>query len=397
MSTEKKQEESISDFLKEHKDEFLKNWQKLVEQSLSEEIKKHYQFSQTDFHELFNAYVNGTLKHKDPRINITEGKFIKQKIDAGCPLSIMSIINIHFMATAREMVRSVYPDAFNTRMEYLETLSDRVLNNEIVLFQYYEKYVSNLNAQLTAQTEALRQKNTNLIEFIDLATHQLQAPLWSILGFTSKLQRKYYPIIKEEGQHYLNRISANVAEMHQLIEDMTAMLLIDPESMKKRKIFLHDILNDSLKRIHSEIDNGFKILGQLDSVAVLGDPYHLRQCFFQIFKNSAQYTKGEKSGTMHVHYRIDDNLHIFFEDDGIGIEKEYRELVFKPLERLKEKEIPGTGMGLTLARKIIIGHKGSIFLEDSRYGGICVHITLPHSIIKKPKEGVNDSHGLPTA
>jgi signal transduction histidine kinase len=382
MSPKGKKEESISVFLKTHKDKFLKNWQKLVEQSLSAEIKEYYRFSPTDFQELFDAYVNGALGRKIPRVNITEEKFIKQKIEAGCPLSIMSIINIHFMATAREMVRSVYPDAFNTRMQYLETLSERVLNNEIVLFQYYEKYVSNLNAQLTAQTEALRQKNSNLIEFIDLATHQLQAPLWSILGFTSKLQRKYYPIIKEEGQHYLNRISANVAEMHQLIEDMTAMLLIDPESMKNRKIFLHDILNDSIKRIHAEIDNNFEIKGQLDSITVSGDPYHLRQCFFQILKNGAQYTKDKKSGIMHIHYKIEKNLHIYFEDDGIGIEKEYRELVFKPLERLKEKEIPGTGMGLTLAKKIIIGHKGSIHLEDSRYGGICVHITLPLSIIK---------------
>ena len=379
MSGKKKNDESISDFLKQHKDEFISRWQELVERSLSEEIKQYYQFSSMDFNELFDAYVDGSVKDRKQRINITEEKFIKQKINAGCPLSIMSIINIHFMATARDMVRSVYPDAFNTRMEYLETLSERVLNNEIVLFQYYEKHVSNLNAQLTAQTEALRQKNTNLIEFIDLATHQLQAPLWSILGFTSKLQRKYYPIIKEEGQHYLNRISANVAEMHQLIEDMTEMLLIDPESMKKRKIFLHDILRESTKRVHSEIDNKFKVKEQLDSIAIMGDPFQLRQCFFHILKNSAQYTKGEKSGTMHVHYKIEDNLHLYFEDDGIGIEKEYRELVFKPLERLKEKEIAGTGMGLTLARKIIIGHKGSICLEDSTYGGICVHITLPHS------------------
>jgi signal transduction histidine kinase len=237
----KKREESLSEFLRTNKEVFLKKWQSLVEQSLSSEITEHYHFTDTDFEELFNAYIDGNIKLKMNELKITEEKFIKQKINAGFPLSILSIINIHFMATAREMVRSIYPDAFNARMEYLESLSERVLHNEIILFQYYEKYVSNLNTQLREQAEALRQKNTNLIEFIDLATHQLQAPLWSILGFTSKLQRKYYSIIKEEGQHYLNRILANVAEMHQLIEDMTAMLLIDPETMKKRKIFLHDI------------------------------------------------------------------------------------------------------------------------------------------------------------
>jgi len=66
-----------------------------------------------------------------------------------------------------------------------------------------------------------------LIEFIDVATHQLQTPLWSILGFVSKLQRKYYESLDDYGRHCLNRITANVSDMHQLIEDVTTMLIID--------------------------------------------------------------------------------------------------------------------------------------------------------------------------
>jgi signal transduction histidine kinase len=368
----KNKEGDLSEILTAHRPAFLKRWQGLVEQSLADEIRDEFRFTAADFNELFNAYTGGSFSGS------SEELFVKRKINEGWPLSIMSIINIHFMATAREIVRSIYPDAFNARMEYLEALSERVLRNEIVLFQYYEKYVSDLNAQLREQTNVVTRRNANLIEFIDLATHQLQAPLWSILGFTSKLQSKYYSIIQEQGRHYLNRISANVAEMHQLIEDMTAMLLIDQDSMKKKKVFLHDILRDSIKRLRTEVDNGVTIKDELDSLAVSGDPYQLRQCFFHILKNSAQYTKGDKTATICIRYKSDHDLHLFFEDDGIGIEDQYRELVFKPLERLKEKEAAGTGMGLTLARKIIIGHKGSISLEDSSLGGICVHIILPH-------------------
>jgi len=370
--SKKKKEGDLSEILTAHRPAFLKRWQGLVEQSLADELKQEYRFTLADFNELFDAYTGGGFG------TTTEELFVKRKINEGWPLSIMSIINIHFMATAREIVRSIYPDAFNARMEYLEALSERVLRNEIVLFRYYEKYVSDLNSQLWEQTEVVTRKNANLIEFIDLATHQLQAPLWSILGFTSKLQSKYYSIIHEQGRHYLNRISANVAEMHQLIEDMTSMLLIDPDSMKKKKVFLHDILRESIKRLRTEVDNGAKVKDELDSIAIFGDPCQLRQCFFYILKNSAQYTKENKSATIYVHYKFDQDLHLFFEDDGIGIEKEYRELVFKPLERLMEKAVAGTGMGLTLARKIIIGHKGSISLEDSGYGGICVHIVLPN-------------------
>jgi len=383
VSGEKK-EPGLSEFLLKHRQQFIQKWRGLVEGNLEDEIKNEYRFDTTDFNELFSAYIDGSILGNASNSGENEAHFVKQKINQGWPLSIMSIINIHFMATAREMVRAYYPDAFNARMEYLEALSERVLHNEIVLFQSYENYVSNLNTQLREQAETLTQKNTNLIEFIDLATHQLQAPLWSILGFTSKLQRKYYATMQEQGRHYLNRISANVAEMHQLIEDMTAMLLIDQESMKKHTVFLHDVLHESIKRLHSENDDKVSVIGDMDSLAINGDPYHLRQCFYNILKNSAQYTKNEKSATIHIHYKINPDLHLFFEDDGIGIADEYRELVFKPLERLKEKEVVGTGMGLTLARKIIIGHKGSILLEDSIYGGVRVHIRFPHTIIKKP-------------
>ena len=59
----------------------------------------------------------------------------------------------------------------------------------------------------------------------------------------------------------------------------------------------------------------------------------------------------------------------------------YRELVFKPLERLKEKNTEGSGLGLAFARRIVSAHKGTITLEDARTGGVCAHIVFPLAMV----------------
>ena len=104
--------------------------------------------------------------------------------------------------------------------------------------------------------------------------------------------------------------------------------------------------------------------------------------FYQIFKNSAQYVHEENHGKVYLKIEKENsNYNMLIEDEGIGIEKEYRELVFKPIERLKEKNVIGIGMGLAIARRIIEVHNGSINITESKYGGICIKITLPENRI----------------
>jgi signal transduction histidine kinase len=311
-------------------------------------------------------------------------ELIKRKIAHGFLLSTLELINASFMTTARELFRSVYPDAFDKRTEYLERLSQMILNNEVMLAQHYEQYVHDLNKKLLENTELLRRHNAALIEFIDVATHQLQTPLWSILGFVSKLHRKYYETLDDSGRHCLDRITANVSDMHQLIEDVTTMLLLDQKEMFRRDLYLNELFEQVFQRVHEEVDKQFGYSYNNDDTIFIiqGDPQHLKQLFYQIFKNSAQYTAHKAHGEVDITTRLNDKFHIYIEDNGIGIDPKYRELVFRPMERLKEKDVSGSGMGLTFARRIMKGHGGEITIEDCRKKkGICVHIIFPAQIV----------------
>jgi signal transduction histidine kinase len=378
----KKQKQVVNELLLGKKDEFIESWKAAVEEALPPFIRKKYAFTLDDFRELFDAYIADGLPVSEPSAHSGVTEIIKKKINLGFPLSMIGILNAYFMSTARALVRGVYPDSFDARMEYLEDLSQRVLENEIVLSQYYEEYVRDLHSQLREQAGALERRHASLLEFVDCSARELQSPLWSILGFTAKLQRTYYGLLQEDGKHCLNRIAANVAEMHQLITDMNTMLLIEEETMKREEIGLGDLFAACREHIRTEVDRNFEVSHDAGRVTLYGDAAYLSTMFYHLFKNAAQFARPLASGRLHIRWeKTDEEFRLFLEDEGIGVDPRYRELVFKPLERLKEKETAGSGMGLAFVRRIAAGHKGSVNLVDSAYGGVGVRLVFPLAMI----------------
>ena len=380
-------QKDIETFLQEHKDVFLENWRRKVELDLNtnKSPDQQHQLNQAEFTQLFEAYMNFMLDNEQSSTNAFIVDLIKRKIQDGFLLSTLELINASFMETARELFRSVYPDSFNTRMEYLERLSQMILNSEVTMAQYYENYLKDLNAKLRENAELLKQHNTSLVEFIDIATHQLQSPLWSILGFVSKLQRTYYEMLDEQGRHCLNRITANVSDMHQLIEDVTGMLVLSQDKLVKKKLFLSDLIAQAVTRIHNELSQDFSCVVENEgNLQILGDPYHLKKLFFELLKNAAQYKREDKAAVAYISWEYAGEFHLFIEDEGIGIDERYAELVLKPMERLKELDVPGSGMGLTFADRIVNRHGGSIAIKSAvKHPGACIHICLPLDIIYK--------------
>ena len=375
-----RQKKLVNDLLLARKDEFVGRWQEAVEETLPPFLKPEYAFTRRDFDRLFDAYLAaGRPTAPDQVVDI-----IKAKISQGIPLSLIGILNACFMATARGVIRGVYPDSFNERMEYLEELSQRVLDNEIVLSRHYEDYVRDLHSRLETQAAEQERRHDSLLEFIDCATRELQSPLWSILGFTAKLQRTYYPLLQEDGKHCLNRIAANVAEMHQLITDMTSLLLIEEETLKNEEIGLARLVEAGREHVRTEVDGSFDVDCPDGRVTLTGDTAYLSTLFYHLFKNAAQFSRPDRPARAHVRWRTETDgnaFHLFVEDEGIGVAPRYRELVFKPLERLKDKQTEGSGLGLTFARRIVSAHRGTITLEETPAGGVCVHIVLPLAMV----------------
>jgi len=377
---------SVLAFLSERRAEFLATWARLAHEALLGEHGgldgAECEVDTEHLELLFDNYVLSTSSQGEYGDEVRE--LTCRKFSEGFRLSGLFVLNSTFLSTVRQMLREQYPGAFETRVGYLEALSQRILGDEISLARLYETHLRLLNEEIREKAETLKAQNEMLVKYVDLATHELQAPLWSILGFSSKLQRLWVGKLDEKTRHCLERISANVSEMHTLISDVTQMLTLDGEKMTRREVRLAELIEEALESVQHEVDARFQCdCDGCGGVLLIGDRAMLRDLVTHLLRNAAQYARRGESGFLEVgaeaRSRITGapELHLTFVDRGMGIAPAYRELVFRPMERLKENEVTGSGMGLTLARRIVEMHGGAIELEDGRQGGLCVRVRLP--------------------
>jgi signal transduction histidine kinase len=341
---------------------------------------------------------------------------------AGLTLAALEVLHAAFFDTAQRMMGALCPNSPGEPPACLERLTRTVVRNKVALARRYEERLRRVDDERERQAERLRRHNETMHEFLDVATHELQSPLWSILGFVAKIRRRCGESFNEEARHCLDRIGANVIDMHTLIGEMTALLTVSPEQLELGPVSLAEVLEDVAEEVRHEVDARFEChLETPGPWVVLADARQLRHLLVALAHNAARYVRPGEAGRWTVRVSVREavgahaamaceavgvqavdsaqpsesgpaRLHVYFEDNGIGIEPRYRELVFRPMERLLEIDVPGSGMGLTRARRIAEAHGGTLTIEDTASGsvgrGACLHLVLPIPATADPVEGI---------
>ncbi|WP_192349692.1 CHASE3 domain-containing protein [Algoriphagus sp. Y33] len=257
-------------------------------------------------------------------------------------------------------------------------------NKEITLFQ----------EKLRDQIKLLDDSNKELEQFAYVASHDLQEPLRKITAFSDLLNEQYSDKLQGDGDLYLNRITAASVRMRLLITDLLEYSRagrVDPEQVKS--VNLSQVISEMLEDFEITIqDKAANItVGKLPKVK--GSDTEYRQVFQNLISNSLKFAKtginpeititSEKASQALVskyptlnkngnYYRIK------LVDNGIGFEKEHADRIFSIFQRLHgKKEYEGTGIGLSITRKIIEKYGGIIYAESSLGKGSTFNIILP--------------------
>ncbi|MDR7130757.1 signal transduction histidine kinase [Algoriphagus sp. 4150] len=257
-------------------------------------------------------------------------------------------------------------------------------NKEITLFQ----------EKLRDQIKLLDGSNKELEQFAYVASHDLQEPLRKITAFSDLLNEQYKDKLQGDGDLYLSRITAAAVRMRRLITDLLEYSRagrIDNEKVKSVK--LSKVISEMLEDFEIAIkDQSANItLGKLPKVH--GSDTEYRQVFQNLISNSLKFAKsdvnpeititGEKASPIIVsRYPTLDSNKIYHlikvSDNGIGFEKEHVDRIFSIFQRLHgKKEYEGTGIGLSITRKIIEKNGGVIFAESHPGNGSTFNILLP--------------------
>jgi signal transduction histidine kinase len=238
------------------------------------------------------------------------------------------------------------------------------------------------NARLYAEARRalaeLQAKNAELDSFVYVVSHDLKAPLVTIQGMSDIVLEEQRDRLDADGQRYLERIQANVMQMERLIMDLLALSRIGREARPAQAVPLTEVVDDVLAELAGPIrERGIEVVrGELPTL--VGVRTQLEQVLGNLLSNAVKYIgdgpapRVEVGAVDHGHL-----VECFVRDSGIGIDPAYHQRVFEIFQRLKDVEVDGSGVGLTIVKKIVEGAGGRTWVESARGEGTTFRFTWP--------------------
>lgn len=239
--------------------------------------------------------------------------------------------------------------------------------------------LNNANVALQQSNHALQRANEDLNVFAFSASHDLQEPLRNISLYSQMLQRRYRGQLDAPNDEFLTYIVQGASRMSELIRDLLAYIQASNIHIEAAAMTPGALgVEKSLLALQAAITaTGASIIYEdLPDVAV--EPVHLQQLLQNLISNAIKY-KGEKPPEIRISARqIGEYWEFSIKDNGLGIEPQYQQQIFKPFKRLHGRtKYPGTGIGLAICQKIVDRYGGRIWLESEPGKGSDFKFTVP--------------------
>jgi light-regulated signal transduction histidine kinase (bacteriophytochrome) len=190
-------------------------------------------------------------------------------------------------------------------------------------------------------------------------------------------ERKSADRLGEQERDYVSRMTGAANRMQELLDALLRYSCVETLG----RDFVTVKLEDVVRTVTTDLEISIKKAGALVEVGalpiILGDPYQWRQLFQNLIANAIKYHRSEVKTVIKI-YGQDGIGRIFVEDNGIGFDEKYLDKIFQPFQRLHGKhEYPGTGIGLSICKKIVERHGGTITAKSTPGKGSTFIITLP--------------------
>lgn len=238
--------------------------------------------------------------------------------------------------------------------------------------------------QLRAANDELVRSNRELEDFAYVASHDLQEPLRKIQTFASILDMDYGQNLDDEGRRYLDRLSQSANRMSRLIADLLSFSRVT----SKVKPFTPTDLNEVVKTVLSDLEVPIQEtqaevhISQLPTIDA--DEAQMRQIFQNLIGNALKFRRADQRPVIRIEGSLSQNGQpdswcvITVSDNGIGFDEKYLDRIFTPFQRLHNKEeYEGTGIGLSICRRIVERHGGTITAYSTPGEGATFVVTLP--------------------
>ncbi|HAL55646.1 MAG TPA: hypothetical protein DCP63_03980 [Bacteroidetes bacterium] len=227
--------------------------------------------------------------------------------------------------------------------------------------------------------EKLERSNQELDQFAYVASHDLQEPVRTISGYAQLLAKRYAGKLDNDADEFIRFIVEGSDRMKRLLQDVLRLSRVTTKAVPSAAVNMNEVLRAVADDLRFSIEEAGATLTNDPLPEVVGDAEQLRQALQNLIGNAIKF-HDTKVPVIHVSARQEGDATVFsVQDNGIGIDPKFFDRIFLVFQRLHTREeIPGSGIGLALCKKIVERHGGRIWVESEEGHGSTFSFTLPH-------------------
>jgi two-component system, sensor histidine kinase and response regulator len=223
---------------------------------------------------------------------------------------------------------------------------------------------------------ALRRSNEDLERFAYRVTHELNEPLRTITMHGEVLALSLEGKLDPEALQSFEFMQDGARRMRTFIDDLLRYSQATHAASDVRRLNMNTVLDEAVSSLGAAIrKSGAKITS--DPLPLVIADSRIEQVLQNLISNAIKYCRSSVAPEIHVSAALDGDFWRFaVQDNGIGIEPRYKQSIFQVFQRLHGRDIPGTGVGLALAQKIVEAHAGKIWVESQMGIGSTFFFTI---------------------
>lgn len=244
-----------------------------------------------------------------------------------------------------------------------------------------ERVLTEVRRELDLKNSRLERSNEELEQFAYVASHDLSEPLRAVAGMVGLLARRYQGRLDSDADEFIAFAVEGCERMRAMIEDLLAYSRAGRTELGLETVDVTDIVSSVTAMLSIQIAESGGVV-EVGALPVLqGDKVQLIQVFQNLVANAIKFRRTDVPPVVRISALQDAGGVWRFEvaDNGIGIEEQYRDRIFRMFQRLHSRDsYAGSGIGLAIAERIVNRHGGQMGVEANRAGGSTFWFTLPY-------------------
>lgn len=229
----------------------------------------------------------------------------------------------------------------------------------------------------------LQRSNIDLQQFAYVASHDLQEPLRMIGNFIQLLEKKYGDKMEDDGRQFISFAVDGVNRMSKLIKNLLEFSQVGHQALDFETADLNEIVNNKVLDLYQRIiEKKACIDMHLLPESISCVPEQLGVVFYNLIGNAIKFNESLHPRIIVTNQERKEDWLFTVRDNGIGINADYNDKIFQIFQRLHRREAyEGTGIGLSLCKRIINRHKGKIWFESEKGEGTTFYFTISKSLV----------------